>query len=86
MNAITQSYTSQEQKVLDVFHRHVAAFTSGDLEAVLNDFDERSVVITLDSAFAGRERSRVLYQSLPAEFSFIDRGDSPSLTLDVTHM
>lgn len=85
-NEIAQSHASQEQKVLDVFHRHVAAFTSGDLEAVLNDFDERSVVITPDGTFEGRERIRVLYQGLLAEFGVIDRGDSPGLTLDALHV
>jgi hypothetical protein len=86
MNVIAQPYTSQEQKVLDAFHRHVAAFTSGDLEAVSNDFDERSVAIAPDGAFAGRERIRVLYQGLLAEFGVIDRGDSPGLTPDVLHV
>lgn len=86
MNAIAQAYTSQEQKVLDVFNRHVAAFTSGDLEAVLNDFGEQSVVITPDGVFEGRERIRALYQGLLAEFGIIDRGDSPGLTFDALHV
>jgi hypothetical protein len=53
MNTTAQSYTTREQKVLDVFNRHVAALTSGDLDAVLNDFDEHSVVITPDGVFEG---------------------------------
>jgi hypothetical protein len=53
MNTTAQSYTTPERKVLDVFNRHVAASTSGDLDAVLNDFGERSVVITPDGEFEG---------------------------------
>ena len=86
MNTITQSFTNQEKKALDLFKRHVAAFTSGNLEAVLNDFDERSVVITPDGVFDGLNRIRTLYDGLLAEFGVIDRGDSPGLTIDVLHV
>ena len=71
MNAIAQPYTAQEQKVLDVFDRHVAAFTSGNLDAVLDDFGEQAVVVTPDGVFEGRERIRALYQDLLAEFGCI---------------
>ena len=86
MNAIAQRYTAQEQKVLDAFDRHVAAFTSGNLDAVLNDFGEHSVVVAPDGVFEGRERICALYQNLLAEFGRIDRGDSPGLTFDVLHV
>lgn len=86
MNAIAQPCTAQEQEVLDVFNRHVAAFTSGNLDAVMNDFDEHSVVVTPDGIFEGRERIRALYQNLLAEFGRIDRGDSPGLAFDVLHV
>lgn len=86
MNTITQSFTAQEQKALDLFKRHVAAFTSGNLEAVLRDFGERSVVITPDGVFDGLDRIRTLYGGLLAEFGVIDRGDSPGLTIDVLHV
>jgi len=85
MNAIAQRHTVQEQKVLDVFDRHVAAFTCGNLDAVLNDFGEQSVVVTSDGVFEGREQIRALYQNLLAEFGRIDRGDSPGFTFDVVH-
>jgi ketosteroid isomerase-like protein len=85
MNAIAQPHTVQEQKVLDVFDRHVAAFTCGNLDAVLNDFGEQSVVVTSDGVFEGREQIRALYQNLLAEFGRIDRGDSPGFTFDVVH-
>lgn len=86
MNAITQPFTTQEQKALDIFKRHVAAFTSGNLEAVLSDFGERAVVITPDGVFDGLDRIRTLYGGLLAEFGVIDRGDSPGLTIDVLHV
>lgn len=86
MNAIAQRYTAQEQMVLAAFNRHVAAFTSGNLDAVLNDFGEHSVVVTPDGVFEGRERICALYQNLLAEFGRIDRGDSPGLTFDVLHV
>lgn len=86
MNAIAQPYTAQEQQVLDVFNRHVAAFTSGNLDAVLHDFGEHAVVVTPDGVFEGREWIRVLYQNLLAEFGCIDRGDSPGLKFDVLHV
>jgi len=86
MNAVAQLHTAQEQKVLDVFDRHVAAFTSGNLDAVLQDFGEHAVVVTPDGVFEGRERIRALYQTLLAEFGCIDRGDSPGLTFDVLNV
>src|SRR5512143_901491 len=86
MNAIAQPITMQEQKALEVFHRHVAAFNSGNLDAVLNDFGEDAVVVTSDGVFEGREQIRAVYQNLLAEFGGIDRGDSPGLTFDVLHV
>ena len=82
MNAIAKSVTPREQQALDVFNRHVAAFFSGDLYAVLDDFSEDAVVITPDGVFKGRERIRAVYQGLLAEFGNIDRGDSPGIVLD----
>jgi hypothetical protein len=81
----TQRTGTPEQNVLDVFKRHVAAFTSGNLDAVLNDFSEQSVVITPDGVFEGLDRIRALYGGLLAEFGVIDRGDSPGLTVDALH-
>jgi hypothetical protein len=86
MNMSTQAYTPQEQTVLDVFKRHVAAFTSGNVDAVLNDFAKRSVVVTPDGVFEGLGRIRALYQGLLAEFGVIDRGDSPGLSIDALHV
>lgn len=86
MNAAMQDYTTREQQALEILNRHVAAFTSGDLDAVLNDFGERSVVITPDGVFEGRDRIRSVYQGLLAEFGTIDRGDSPGITIDALHV
>lgn len=86
MNETAQSYTTREQQALDTFKRHVAAFTSGNLDAVLNDFGEQSVVITPDGVFEGRERIRSVYQGLLTEFGTIDRGDSPGIFLDALHV
>jgi len=72
MNAIAQPHTIQEQKVLEVFSRHFAAFNAGDLDAVLKDFGEHSVVMTPDGVFEGPEQIRAVYRNLLAEFGVID--------------
>jgi hypothetical protein len=82
MNTTTQPYSRREQQVLDAFRRHVAAFTAGDLDAVLNDFGEQSVVITPDGVYEGLQRIRALFRGLLAEFGAIDRGDSPGFSFD----
>lgn len=86
MDTRTHSYTAREQQALDVFNRHVAAFNSGSLDAVMNDFGEQSMVVTPDGVFEGQEQIRGLYAGLLAEFGVIDRGDSPGLTLDALHV
>jgi len=78
--------TALEQQALDVFERHVAAFTSGNLDSVLNDFAEDAVVITPDGVFEGPEQIRALYGGLLEAFGTIDHGDSPGLTVDVLHV
>jgi hypothetical protein len=82
MNTRTHSHTPREQQALEAFGRHVAAFTSGNLDAVMNDFGEQAMVVTPDGVFEGPEKIRALYAGLLAEFGVIDRGDSPGLTLD----
>jgi ketosteroid isomerase-like protein len=86
MDAIAKAHTTQEQQALDVLNRHVAAFFSGNLDAVLDDFSEHSVVITPDGVFEGRERIRSVYQGLLAGSGTIDRGDSPGITIDALHV
>jgi len=82
MNALQKIHTTEEQKVLEIFNQHVTAFTSGNLDAVLNDFSDKSVVITPDGVFEGLAKIRSLYQDLLTEFGIIDRGDSPGLHID----
>ena len=82
MSAIQQVHTFQEQKALDVFNRHVAAFTSGNLDEVVSDFTEQSVVFTPDGVFEGLDQIRSVYQALLAEFGVINRGDSPGIQID----
>lgn len=77
---------NREKRVLDVFERHVAAFTSGDLEAVLSDFGEHSVVFTPDGIFEGLDQIRTLYQGLLTEFGIINQGDSPGFAFDLVHV
>ncbi|MBW8329471.1 MAG: hypothetical protein K0M48_10075 [Thiobacillus sp.] len=86
MNTSTHSHTTREQQALAIFKRHVAVFTSCNLDAVMNDFGEHSMVITPDGVFKGPERIRTLYGGLLAEFGVIDRGDSPGLTFDALHV
>lgn len=86
MNTSKQPYTAQEQQALDIFKRHVAAFTSGDLDAVMNDFGKQSLVITSDGVYEGLEQIRGLYGGLLAEFGNIARGDSPGLSVDALHV
>ncbi|MCI0507980.1 MAG: nuclear transport factor 2 family protein [Gammaproteobacteria bacterium] len=86
MNAIQKIHTTEEQKALDIFNQHVAAFTSGNLDAVVNDFGEQSVVITPDGVFEGLDQIRSLYQHLLGEFGVINRGDSPGLRIDTLHI
>ena len=83
---INKSYTAHETSVLNVFQRHVAAFTSGDLDAVMSDFGPQSVVVTPDGVFEGLDRIRIVYRDLLAEFGNIERGDSPGLRVDVMHV
>ena len=86
MLAQTQTHTPREQQAQALFTRHVAAFTSGNLDAVMNDFGEHSIVVTPDGIFEGLEQIRTLYGGLLAEFGVIDHGDSPGLTIDTLHI
>jgi ketosteroid isomerase-like protein len=85
MNTTAHADMMQEDRVLEAFARHASAFESGDLDAVLSDFDRRAVVITPDGVFDGLDRIRTLYQGLLDEFGVIDRGDSPGFTFDTLY-
>lgn len=82
----TGALTGQEEDVLATFNAHVAAFRSGDLDAVMGDFGSSSVVITADGVFEGPAQIRALYDGLLTEFGSIDDGDSPGITFDISHV
>jgi len=86
MSTSAQTVMQHEQQILEIFQRHVSAFMSGNLKAVLEDFNEYSVVITPDGVFEGLDRIRALYAGLLAEFGVIDRGDSPGLHIEKLHV
>lgn len=86
MNTNAPPRTAREQQALATFERHVAAFTAGDVDAVLGDFGEHAVVITPEGVFEGHEQIRKVYDGLLAEFGVIDRCDSPGLTVDTLHV
>ena len=86
MSAAMHKYTSKEQEVLEIFNRHVASFTAGDLDAVVQDFAEGAIVITPDGVFEGHEEIRAFYKRLLDEFGVIDRGDSSGIQIDMVHV
>lgn len=76
----------RDQRVLDIFRRHLTAFESGDLQAVLSDFGTHSVVIAPDGIFEGLTQIRTFYQGLLADFGVINQGDSPGFTFETIHV
>lgn len=86
MSAIPKIHTHEEEQVLAVFAQHVAAFMAGDLEAVLDDFTDESVVITPEGVFEGLTQIRGVYEKLLTEFGNIERGDSPGLHVDTLYV
>jgi hypothetical protein len=83
MDAHVNTNISMEQNVLDVFNRHLAAFNAGDLDAVLDDFSNDSVVITQEGVFEGPQQIRKAFHGLLTEFGVIDQGDSPGFTFKI---
>jgi hypothetical protein len=77
--------SGQECNTLDTFNRHVTAFQTADLNAVLNDFSDNAMVITQDGVFQGKENIRTLYENLLQEFGNIKAGDSPGIMVDAMH-
>ena len=51
-----------------VWNRHVERATAGDLDAVMEDFAEDSVIITTDGVIAGRQAIRQFFADFLAGF------------------
>jgi hypothetical protein len=52
-----------------VVDRHLACFAAGDLEGLLADYDDASVLFTVDGPLVGRAAVRELMTRLFAEFA-----------------
>ena len=52
-----------------VLEHHLDAFGERDMEAILEDYDEESVVITDDGTYCGREEIEGLFEELFADFA-----------------
>jgi len=83
MNNLFNLNRPGKEVITELFQRHLLAFNSGEVDAVLSDFDADSVVITAEGVFQGLDQIRVVYQNLLAEFGVIQRGDSPGFTIDI---
>lgn len=86
MSVVSQVKSSHEHPVMDIFQQHVAAFATGNIEVVLQDFTDHSIVITPDGVFEGKEQIRRLYQGLLAEFGVINNGDSPGININTIYI
>ncbi|WP_458207941.1 nuclear transport factor 2 family protein [Haladaptatus sp. NG-SE-30] len=52
-----------------VLEHHVTAFGDQDLEAILEDYDDESVIITDTETYRGRDEISGLFENLFADFS-----------------
>lgn len=53
----------------DVLEHHLDAFGEQDMEAILDDYDEESVIITDEETYRGREEIGGLFEELFADFA-----------------
>ena len=53
----------------DVFDHHLACFAAGDLEGILSDFGEQSVLMTPLGLLRGPSEIRTFFEAVLAEFS-----------------
>ena len=65
------------QEVLD---HHLTAFGGGDLEAILEDFDENSVIVTTDGIHRTRDEMSSFFSTLFAEFG------KPGMSFSMNHV
>ena len=52
----------------EALHKHLQAFGSGDVEAIMADYDEDAVFITPERTRRGRPEIRLFVESLVADF------------------
>lgn len=53
----------------DVLEHHLDAFSEQDMAAILDDYDDDSVVITDEETYRGREEIEGLFEELFADFA-----------------
>jgi len=53
-----------ERTPQETFQRHVAALTAGDMEALVADYAEDALVLTLTGEYRGRSAIRELFEGL----------------------
>jgi hypothetical protein len=61
---VVQEPVSSSEQSEEVLNNHLAAFMANDLEAVMVDYSDNSVVITPDSTYNGLEQIKGLFSSL----------------------
>jgi hypothetical protein len=66
----------------EVLNKHLASFGAGDVDAIMEDYTDDSVIILQSGVLDGPEAIRGLFEALVAEFS------KPGMTfsLDATHI
>ncbi|SMX24062.1 nuclear transport factor 2 family protein [Boseongicola aestuarii] len=66
----------------EVLNKHLTSFGAGDVDAIMEDYTEDSVIILQSGVLAGPDAIRGLFDALVAEFS------KPGMTfsLDATHI
>ena len=60
--ATSASFADQSEMAKAVWDRHVRAAISGDVDAVMQDFTEDSVIITMDGTIAGKDAIRGFFE------------------------
>ena len=60
--------TSQSDNSRTVLIRHLSAFQDNNLEAVISDYTDESVLITPDAVYKGPEDIRTFFEALIAQF------------------
>ena len=67
-----------ESKTKEILDHHLTAFRANDLEAIMEDYNEESVLVTPDATFAGLDQIR---ESFVTAFKMFPK-DSSTFTLN----